>query len=153
MQDHIRLQRISTHTLRKEGDCYATKAPQAPEISTHTLRKEGDGASLIGAICETIFQPTPSARRVTSDLLSDSYSYAISTHTLRKEGDNSRAILDFLTQSFQPTPSARRVTDARRRLPHPEEISTHTLRKEGDLRGQPAASSRSYFNPHPPQGG
>ena len=56
-------------------------------ISTHTLRKEGDQSNIaeLTALCE--FQPTPSARRVTdpdSDILPVVH---ISTHTLRKEGD------------------------------------------------------------------
>ena len=33
---------ISTHTLRKEGDCDETDPVILWTISTHTLRKEGD---------------------------------------------------------------------------------------------------------------
>ena len=56
-------------------------------ISTHTLRKEGDFRFIKRKISGAIFQPTPSARRVTSVLI-----------VLQKE------------LGFQPTPSARRVT-------------------------------------------
>ena len=34
--------RISTHTLRKEGDIFVASCWQGSPISTHTLRKEGD---------------------------------------------------------------------------------------------------------------
>ena len=66
---------------------YAARFEQLVDISTHTLRKEGDG-QLEEHIAElTVFQPTPSARRVTASSISLSYSNLISTHTLRKEGD------------------------------------------------------------------
>ena len=61
-------------------------------------------------IAYQIFQPTPSARRVTLVLLAACLLISISTHTLRKEGDHS---VDHCAVG---------VTD----------ISTHTLRKEGD---------------------
>ena len=56
-------------------------------ISTHTLRKEGDAVILVFVRVIHIFQPTPSARRVT--VIADQYELDddISTHTLRKEGD------------------------------------------------------------------
>ena len=56
---------ISTHTLRKEGDCIDSLFLNCSNIiSTHTLRKEGDGLG----VCATQYT-------------------SISTHTLRKEGD------------------------------------------------------------------
>ena len=55
------------------------------------------------------FQPTPSARRVTTPRPASSAMRSISTHTLRKEGDYGLQFLD-----------------------HFGKISTHTLRKEGD---------------------
>ena len=63
----LRVVLISTHTLRKEGDFWMIEQRIIKrEISTHTLRKEGDDKlGYVGA--NTIeFQPTPSARRVTS---------------------------------------------------------------------------------------
>ena len=86
---------------------------QKNSISTHTLRKEGDyinGKPFVGT---ELFQPTPSARRVT-----------LCTSILLEQ-----AII------FQPTPSARRVTIARALLRvYSYDISTHTLRKEGDAK-------------------
>ena len=79
---------ISTHTLRKEGDLRAYAITGRQHISTHTLRKEGDCSPPRLVIRLAEFQPTPSARRVTTFK-----SYA-------RAGFN----------KFQPTPSARRVT-------------------------------------------
>ena len=79
-------------------------------ISTHTLRKEGDRSSAGSSGGCGIFQPTPSARRVTEIILALADGLIISTHTLRKEGDY-----------FVWT------EDGANDL-----ISTHTLRKEGD---------------------
>ena len=59
-------------------------------ISTHTLRKEGDELFSRIAIHLLIFQPTPSARRVTICNIS----------------------IPPRRQQFQPTPSARRVTNS-----------------------------------------
>ena len=57
---------ISTHTLRKEGDWSSRNIVREPSIiSTHTLRKEGDLDDLLISQQRYIFQPTPSARRVT----------------------------------------------------------------------------------------
>ena len=56
-------------------------------ISTHTLRKEGDQIFSHQKTGEMIFQPTPSARRVTRVFSSTIVCPPISTHTLRKEGD------------------------------------------------------------------
>ena len=79
-------------------------------ISTHTLRKEGDNETHELLASENTFQPTPSARRVTRETMSERDRLSISTHTLRKEGDP--LTIDELKQmeGFQPTPSARRVT-------------------------------------------
>ena len=121
-------------------------------ISTHTLRKEGDIASSSTVNYRSVFQPTPSARRVTP-----------LTGQSRKH------------HRFQPTPSARRVTAAPSRASLPASISTHTLRKEGDAQVQAgvekylisthtlrkegdrraagAHRAAADFNPHPPQGG
>ena len=80
---------ISTHTLRKEGDLRRRDQRHAGHrISTHTLRKEGDNPEIPLVADDPVFQPTPSARRVTIIRNHDKY------------------VLD----KFQPTPSARRVT-------------------------------------------
>ena len=57
-----------------------------------------------------VFQPTPSARRVTVLLGVTETAISISTHTLRKEGDDTPFVNVFPFRL----------------------ISTHTLRKEGD---------------------
>ena len=58
---------------------------------------------------QPVFQPTPSARRVTRSAVSRCPGSAISTHTLRKEGDYILIVPVLVLL-----------------------ISTHTLRKEGD---------------------
>ena len=77
-----------------------------------------------------VFQPTPSARRVTGSGHSAGFS-----------------------PTFQPTPSARRVTCRHPLADRHRQISTHTLRKEGDQPMISAVLRLTYFNPHPPQGG
>ena len=57
-----------------------------------------------------IFQPTPSARRVTRIRIGKKSVPEISTHTLRKEGDGAPELARQGQNVFQPTPSARRVT-------------------------------------------
>ena len=63
-------------------------------ISTHTLRKEGDLEEREKALTDKIFQPTPSARRVTVVLDKFLGDLVISTHTLRKEGDSLYSLHD-----------------------------------------------------------
>ena len=79
---------ISTHTLRKEGDVIRFIISAICVISTHTLRKEGDHRVSYDAAELCLFQPTPSARRVTSVGVVFEHITPISTHTLRKEGDH-----------------------------------------------------------------
>ena len=62
--------------------------PKEERISTHTLRKEGDDKYGIYQGEKQLFQPTPSARRVTISIPAIPGLFDISTHTLRKEGDN-----------------------------------------------------------------
>ena len=82
------MQDISTHTLRKEGDPDLPVMEWGPHmISTHTLRKEGDFRAAPFGAPLLVFQPTPSARRVTLHRYPPFLSQRISTHTLRKEGD------------------------------------------------------------------
>ena len=54
--------------------------------------------------CSSLFQPTPSARRVTTYHTACNFTKEISTHTLRKEGDEH--ICDFSTSHtyFNPHP-------------------------------------------------
>ena len=54
---------------------------------------------------ETLFQPTPSARRVTciEEIKPDTL-FIISTHTLRKEGDLQYRFSTFVFQHFNPHP-------------------------------------------------
>ena len=65
--------------------------PLMKGISTHTLRKEGDRCSPRGIRNIMLFQPTPSARRVTKYISLYAAVDVISTHTLRKEGDRDKA--------------------------------------------------------------
>ena len=63
--DRHRVQAISIHALREEGDLFFTCPPYADLISIHALREEGD--------------PWPRGRR--------SRAAGISIHALREEGD------------------------------------------------------------------
>ena len=74
-------------TIRKEGDANHFQNRHSSAISTHTLRKEGDIHTLFDIFWFGQFQPTPSARRVTTFIPKKVCLIIISTHTLRKEGD------------------------------------------------------------------
>ena len=100
-----------------------------------------------------LFQPTPSARRVTNKQVTLFDTANISTHTLRKEGDPTSTRAGRWRLSFQPTPSARRVTSrsfvpssAQTFQPTPSARRVTKSAKTTDL-------PQTNFNPHPPQGG
>ena len=60
MYDTIVINKISTHTLRKEGDlCVRRNIYIAALISTHTLRKEGDGLDVPPTVIYQNFNPHP----------------------------------------------------------------------------------------------
>ena len=147
---------ISTHTLRKEGDPPLTQScgdtshfnPHPPQggwlrppwdllhMDIHFNPHPPQGGwhwAIAAIIIDFVFQPTPSARRVTDFILHIKLPQKISTHTLRKEGDRWQTSTASCTarnfnphtpqggwqnnwtkilhiSSFQPTPSARRVT-------------------------------------------
>ena len=73
-------------------------------ISTHTLRKEGDRRAVATGYTDAEFQPTPSARRVTTVTLRAAIRIVISTHTLRKEGDDDFDKYNNGADDFNPHP-------------------------------------------------
>ena len=81
------------------ASCSAVKS-----ISTHTLRKEGDIIARLTSGSLSLFQPTPSARRVTRVGSCSLKRKLISTHTLRKEGDRFRAAFSAILVHFNPHP-------------------------------------------------
>ena len=124
---------ISTHALREEGDrmrwmevlrsfYFYPRPPRGGRrhsrhrryvfvlISTHALREEGDNFHPLGsAAMRSIFLPTPSARRATSNSgiqLSDAQ--FLPTPSARR----ATRFPDFVPQrvQFLPAPSARRAT-------------------------------------------
>ena len=64
-----RCMEISTHALREEGDICWRRCRFQPWISTHALREEGDLATSKSPYAQSIFLPTPSARRATGTLV------------------------------------------------------------------------------------
>ena len=104
-----RVEIISTHALREEGDPSLPDKAPGVYISTHALREEGDKACGLRRPAFIEFLPTPSARRATCVV-----------------GDGGRA------HGFLPTPSARRATDPAELFEGQLRISTHALREEGD---------------------
>ena len=89
-----------------------------------------------------LFQPTPSARRVTNAQGCNFYRRRISTHTLRKEGDDGQRSRRRAPGRISTHTLRKEGDDQRRgrqlRLPV---ISTHTLRKEGDYDREPCYGS------------
>ena len=125
-------QPISTHALREEGDQDVLQAGWLLHgISTHALREEGDFSFQAPAGTQSLFLPTPSARRATPCW----------SNALR-------------SWPFLPTPSARRATRAAETERPRRPISTHALREEGDQVFQRGVQdSRMDFYPRPPRGG
>ena len=123
---------ISTHPLRKEGDCsHSLTARAVIEISTHPLRKEGDRHIRVWSVICGLFQPTPSARRVTLNPRDHRTS----------------------NEQFQPTPSARRVTRRRHPTPTNSIFQPTPSARRVTLFYPSLLVAFSNFNPHPPQGG
>ena len=169
--------RISIHALREEGDRGTATAPpiqvyfypRPPRggrrdstrfsilsklISIHALREEGDHFAPLISKYLTRFLSTPSARRATNRVFTDSISalnfyprpprggrlycdsndwqrIRISIHALREEGDPSAPAASPATAPFLSTPSARRATFA---------VPT-------------SQAPQVYFYPRPPRGG
>ena len=80
---------------------------------------------------QPVFQPTPSARRVTLCERPEVKAIPISTHTLREEGDTSEAqyqlVLGISTHTLREEGDDK-YYEAKGQI----KISTHTLREEGD---------------------
>ena len=105
-----RMNPISIHALREEGDIITDVRLTYSAISIHALREEGDVIPYNNAADASVFLSTPSARRATRTPGKAAGGGRISIHALREEGD----------QICQP---------AFFRM----EISIHALREEGDL--------------------
>ena len=80
---------ISIHTLHTEGDSGKDTTKSEAGISIHTLHTEGDVISCVAnTFFHTLFQSTPSTRRVTSSIAIFCFHLRISIHTLHTEGDS-----------------------------------------------------------------
>ena len=149
-----RMQTISIHALREEGDTFwiavylvsqqflstpsarrATNQPfQFPTyftISIHALREEGDLACRCTSTAGRYFYPRPPRGGRRSISLRGLLLMGISIHALREEGDQQ---------------AAARVVVA-------VEISIHALREEGDPAGRDPHNRTCDFYPRPPRGG
>ena len=78
---------ISIHALREEGDLIFAVCVHLFFISIHALREEGDLPSLPFVALAVIFLSTPSARRATCPHRRLPGRLPISIHALREEGD------------------------------------------------------------------
>ena len=106
-----RVQHISIHALREEGDKGGHDPFAGLEISIHALREEGDSSPEGERGIPLGFQSTPSARRATRRLCGQGREACISIHALREEGDQKTKIFYVRQGVFQSTPSARRATE------------------------------------------
>ena len=143
----------STPSARR-ATCPAGQKLRLEVISIHALREEGDALTKALTVCRYQFQSTPSARRATHDAVAllmlvldfnprpprggrrttsgfKSTTSLISIHALREEGDRGAAAA----------------------TPGGECISIHALREEGDPKTLGRAGGRRDFNPRPPRGG
>ena len=108
-----RLEKISIHALREEGDAGTPSRRLLCQISIHALREEGDGVfNVLGH-----------------------YFRHISIHALREEGDRQRAI-ELEKVKIISIHALREEGDVGMSLPvRHRPISIHALREEGDEGG------------------
>ena len=132
--DAEKIQRISIHALREEGDA-ASSEKERPNffISIHALREEGDAGVNRIFLDIAQFLSTPSARRATWS--SGSMMGAMSDFYPRppRGGRPASAAATVASLEFLSTPSARRATRAVFNLLQVRQISIHALREEGDV--------------------
>ena len=161
---------ISTHALREEGDQIGHFLVDIKPISTHALREEGDqqlrehaqtyikflptpsarratGPIQPSAPGSARFLPTPSARRATKPSLRSSVTVQISTHALREEGDPALAHKITNRRQFLPTPSARRATVCHRLTAH-DTLFLPTPSARRATQGRAKSSSRLIISTH-----
>ena len=122
---------ISIHALREEGDAACLTLRQKLVISIHALREEGDFLRCVSKGIPGLFLSTPSARRATR------------VHVLQLD----------IRKLFLSTPSARRATELERSVGGHIQISIHALREEGDVLSHCVPLRDKNFYPRPPRGG
>ena len=122
---------ISIHALRVEGDFVCYPSCIRFNISIHALRVEGDASGSAGRSYVSRFLSTPSGWRATKELIRAKLEQIISIHALRVEGDGQdvRALADIII--FLSTPSGWRATWDAGRL----------------------QQGKNHFYPRPPGGG
>ena len=170
-----RVQHISIHALREEGDMVRFQAPGGVEISIHALREEGDETRGAPSGPGRHFYPRPPrGGRLDCGHVGHNAVH-ISIHALREEGDRTFSARAGSAEKFLSTPSARRATPSRHGPPYQQgflstpsarratyghaaaarhlDISIHALREEGDRRLAGLPCPKKYFYPRPPRGG
>ena len=95
---------ISIHTLHTEGDLYAFWITRDQNISIHTLHTEGDFQLASDPHLHSLFQSTPSTRRVTGEKGGAQGQIRISIHTLHTEGDTPIRTIPYSHPNFNPHP-------------------------------------------------
>ena len=170
-----RIDEISIHALRGEGDGFGEVTEFEIIISIHALRGEGDGVAHPLTANPHYFNPRPpwGGRQEPGSIPREACN--ISIHALRGEGD-SRQSSDscglqyfnprppwggrqrFILKSpsllgFQSTPSVGRATQIADEMIKNCRISIHALRGEGDENRDDTGHHPVYFNPRPPWGG
>ena len=126
-----RIEVISIHALREEGDSRAARLRARNPISIHALREEGDPSSVRVLIASARFLSTPSARRATAATTPSSTSPGNFYPRPPRGGRPQSATKTTTPSRFLSTPSARRATELYR-IPAPR---------------------TGYFYPRPPRGG
>ena len=108
MQDSILLE-ISIHTFLAEGDSQVSTMQRMAVISIHTFLAEGDKVCCTSLFMMSLFQSTPSSRKVTNhEALRQKLEKFQSTPSSRKvTNDSGRRCRSV---QFQSTPSSRKVT-------------------------------------------
>ena len=123
--DAEKIQRISIHALREEGDLVIQPFGQTLEDFYPRPPRGGRRKNCISLVRAPIFLSTPSARRATHDHAEPESGMDISIHALREEGDGQRG---------PKTPD--------------ECISIHALREEGDAQHPDTAVSTKNISIH-----
>ena len=125
-----RMNPISIHALREEGDIITDVRLTYIAISIHALREEGDVIPYNNAADASVFLSTPSARRATP----------AAGHGVAKGG-------------FLSTPSARRATLFVEALHHNNKFLSTPSARRATLKMNVSSLDRIDFYPRPPRGG
>ena len=122
------------------------------DISIHTFLAEGDIATGCGRRPDSVFQSTPSLRKVTHMEFQNLWDISISIHTFLAEGDARSRRSGYLIRHISIHTFLAEGDIVRISNNNWSSISIHTFLAEGDFLHCLSIGVHNYFNPHLPCG-